>query len=67
MQFSARNKFKGKVSKVEKGIITAQVELDVGGNKVVGVITKDSLEELDVKVGDDLTAVIKATSVMFIK
>jgi len=68
MKISGRNKLKGKVTKIKEGVVTAQVELDIGsGNTIVGVITMDSLKELDIKIGDEVTALIKATSVMFIK
>jgi len=68
MKISGRNKLKGKVTKIKEGVVTAQVELDIGsGNTIVGVITMDSLKELDIKVGDEVTALIKATSVMFMK
>ncbi len=68
MQISGRNKLKGKVVNVVPGIVTAEVEIDIGnGNIITGVITKGSLEELQIKQGDELTALIKATSVMFIK
>ncbi len=68
MQISGRNKLKGTVVKVLPGIVTAEVEVDIGnGNRVVGVITKRSLDEMQIKEGDEVTALIKATSVMFIK
>lgn len=68
MQISGRNKLAGRVVQVTPGVVTAEVELDIGnGKKVVGVITKRSLEEMQIKEGDEITALIKATSVMFIK
>jgi molybdopterin-binding protein len=68
MKISGRNKFKGKVTKVVTGIVTSEVDLDIGnGNFVTGVITKTSSDDLNLKVGDDATAIIKATSVMFMK
>lgn len=68
MKISGKNKLKGKVIKVVDGIVTAQVEIEIaGGDIVTGVITKDSLDDLEIKVGDEITALIKATSVMFIK
>ena len=68
MQITGKNKIPGKVLKITEGVVTAQVEID-GGNGVIitGVITMDSLKDLDIKVGDELTALIKATSVMFMK
>lgn len=68
MQISGRNKIKGKVSKVTPGVVSAEVEIDAGnGIKMVGLITKSSVDEMNIKVGDQLTALVKATSVMFIK
>lgn len=68
MKISGRNKIKGKVTKTISGIVSAQVEIDAGnGIKIVGLITKDSLDDMNIKEGDELTALIKATSVMFIK
>jgi len=67
-QISGRNKIKGKVSRVIPGIVSAEVEIDAGnGTKIVGLITKGSLDDMGIKEGDELTALIKATSVMFIK
>lgn len=68
MKISGRNKLKGKVVSILPGVVMAEVEVDIGnGNRVVGVITKGSLDELQIKPGDEVTALIKATSVMFIK
>ncbi|MGI6307344.1 MAG: TOBE domain-containing protein [Dethiobacteria bacterium] len=68
MDISGRNQLTGKVINTVPGTVTAEVEIDIGaGNKVTGVISKKSLDELQIKPGDQLTALIKATSVMFIK
>jgi molybdopterin-binding protein len=68
MDISGRNQLTGKVINTVPGTVTAEVEIDIGaGNKVAGVISKKSLDELQIKPGDQLTALIKATSVMFIK
>ncbi len=68
MKISGRNKLNGIVTNIVPGIVTAEVEMDIGnGNSVTGVITKRSLEDLQIRQGDELTALIKATSVMFIK
>ncbi len=67
-KISGRNKLSGTVTNITPGIVTAEVELDIGnGNIVTGVITKRSLEEMQIRQGEELTALIKATSVMFIK
>lgn len=68
MQISGRNKLAGKVIQVTPGVVTSEVELDIGdGKRIVGVITRRSLEEMQITEGDEITALIKATSVMFIK
>ncbi len=68
MQISGRNKLTGTVVQVTPGIVTGEVEVDIGnGNRILGVITKRSLDEMQIKEGDQVTALIKATSVMFIK
>ena len=64
---SGRNKLVGKVSAIRRDAILAQVNLDVGDNKITAVITRDALEELGLKVGDTAVALIKATEVMVIK
>lgn len=64
MEISARNKLKGTVKKVLLGQVTAEVVLDVGGQEVVAVITRRSAQELNLKEGDSVYAIIKATDVM---
>lgn len=68
MQISGRNKIQGNVTSVITGTVNAEVEIDAGnGMKIVGVITKSSVDSMNIKVGDKVTALIKASSVMFIK
>jgi molybdopterin-binding protein len=65
MKLSARNQFPGKVVKVETGVITAKVVIDIGGgHQITSIISKDSVEELGLKVGDAATAIIKSTEVL---
>jgi molybdopterin-binding protein len=61
---SARNRLDGEVVEVETGDVTAEVVLDVGGEEVAAVITRESAENLEIEVGMELTAVVKATDVM---
>jgi len=67
MALSARNHLTGKVTEVLMGTITALITVKVGNNIVESVITKRSAEELGLKKGDKVTAVIKATEVMIQK
>jgi molybdopterin-binding protein len=64
MQISARNQFKGTIKSIKLGNIMAEVVIDVKGLEVVAAITRSSVESLGLKVGDQATAVIKATEVM---
>jgi molybdopterin-binding protein len=65
LKISARNRLKGKVVAVEKGIITAKVKIEIKVPAVVtSVITKESVEDLDVKVGDEVEVIVKSTAVM---
>lgn len=64
LKTSARNRLPGKVTAVRLGGVMAQIDIQVGDNQVVAAITRDSAEELDLKEGDDVFAIIKATEVM---
>jgi molybdopterin-binding protein len=66
-EVSGRNKLVGKVSTIKRDVIMAQVNLEVGDNKITAVITRDALDELGLRVGDTAVALIKATEVMVIK
>jgi molybdopterin-binding protein len=67
MALSARNHLKGEITEVVLGTVTALVCLKVGDNIVEAVITRRSAEELRLKKGDKVAAVIKATEVMIQK
>jgi molybdate transport system regulatory protein len=68
LKLSARNRFKGKVTAVEKGVITAKVKVQIKVPAVVtAVITKEAVEDLDLKVGDEVEAIVKSTEVMIAK
>ena len=67
MALSARNQLKGTVKSVVLGTVMAEVVLDVGGQEVVSAITRHAVENLDIKSGDAVTAVIKSTEVMIDK
>lgn len=65
MALSARNLLKGKVKDVKKGMVMAEVVMEVApGVEIVAAITTSSVERLNLAVGKDVEVVIKATSVM---
>ena len=65
MMLSARNQIKGKVVEVHKGQTTAHVRIDVGhGVVITSSITNEAIDDLGLKIGDDVIAIIKASDVM---
>ena len=65
MKISARNVFKGKVKELTIGVVNAEVVVELpGGLDVVSMITKHSAEALQLVVGKEVYAVIKASDVM---
>jgi len=65
MRLSARNQLKGTVKKVEHGAVNSEVTIELAsGIEVVSIITKQSAEELQISVGQEVFAVIKASDVM---
>lgn len=67
MTLSARNRLVGKVTEVEFDNVVAHVVVSVGDNMIESVITKRSAEEMKLKIGDTVSAVIKSTEVMLEK
>jgi len=68
MRLSARNQLPGTVTRVEHGSVMSTVVIRLtGGEELVAAITKDSAEVLELKEGDSVQAVIKATEVMVAK
>jgi len=68
MKISARNRLKGVVRSVECGNVAARVRIEIKTPCVItALITKEAVETLDIKKGDEVEAVIKATEVMVAK
>ena len=65
MKLSTRNQIKGKVIEVVKGNVAAKVKIDIGGGNIItSTITVDAVNDLKLEKGDEVTALIKASSVM---
>jgi len=64
---SARNKLEGKITELQLGGVMAHVVVRVGDNLIESVITRRSAEEMSLKVGDTVSAIIKSTEVMLEK
>jgi molybdopterin-binding protein len=67
MTLSARNRLQGNVIEIQLGGVMAHVVVQVGNNVIESVITKRSVDEMKLKVGDKVSAVIKSTEVMLEK
>ncbi len=68
MKLSARNLIPGRIKDVTVGMVNAEVVIEIApGVEVVSVITKNSVERMDLKAGDEVRAMVKATSVMVAK
>jgi len=67
MPISARNKLRGIIEELILGNVMAHVVVRVGDNLIESAITRRSAEELKLKRGDTVTAIIKATEVIIQK
>ncbi len=65
MKISARNMFKGKVTKLAHGTVNSEVTVELpGGLPVVAMITKASAQNLNLANGKEVYVVFKASNVM---
>lgn len=60
---SARNRFPGIVTRVIKDRVAAQVEIQAGPHRLVSLLTREAVDDLDLKPGMPAVAVVKATNV----
>jgi len=67
MTLSARNRLSGTIEEITLGSVMVHVVVRVGSNVVESVITRRSAEEMKLKKGDMVTAIIKSTEVMLEK
>ena len=61
---SARNRFPGIVTRVQRDGVVAIVELLAGPHRIVSLMTAEAVDDLDLKVGDEAIGVVKATNVI---
>ena len=67
MTLSARNRLQGKITELHLGGVMAHVVIQVGNDYIESVITRRSAVEMNLKVGDTVSAVIKSTEIMIEK
>jgi len=61
---SARNRFPGIVTRIERDRVAAVVEVIAGPHRLVSLMTAEAVDELGLKVGDEAVCVVKATNVI---
>jgi molybdopterin-binding protein len=61
---SARNRFAGIVTRIEKDKVVAVVEILAGPHRVVSLMTAEAVDELGLRIGDEAIAVVKSTNVV---
>ncbi len=66
-KLTARNHLKGKIEDVDLGEVGAKIKIRVEPSEMTAFITKEAAEDLELKEGDEVEAVIKATEVMISK
>lgn len=65
MRISARNVINGTIKEIISGAVNSEIVVQTsGGETIVSVITKESVESLGLKVGKEVYAVVKASNVM---
>ena len=67
MTLSARNRLQGKITELQLGGVMAHVVIQVGNDHIESVITRRSAVDMNLKVGDTVSAVIKSTEIMIEK
>lgn len=61
---SARNRFEGVVTRIERDGVAAVVEVMSGPHRLVSLMTAEAVEEMGLRVGDEAVCVVKATNVI---
>ena len=67
MKYGARNSVSAKVKSVKKGDVMSLVWFDVNPCEMASVLTTESLEDMDLAVGDEVRLVAKAVHVLPVK
>lgn len=65
LRLSAANQLKGKITSVKEGVINAEIDVrTAGGENLSAIVTNGSVKNLALAVGDEVTAIIKATQII---
>jgi molybdopterin-binding protein len=61
---SARNRFSGIVTRIERDRVAAVVEVQCGPHRLVSLMTAEAVDDLGLAVGDEAVCAVKATNVV---
>jgi len=65
LNISARNKLQGKIESINEGDINSEVIIDIGNaDKIASIVTSNSIKNLNLKTGIEVSAIIKASDIM---
>jgi molybdopterin-binding protein len=64
---NVRNQFKGKIREIIRGDVVSEVDVETAWGIVTSVITTRSVDELQLKIGSDVVALVKSTEVSIAK
>jgi molybdopterin-binding protein len=64
MKLSARNVIRGTITEIDLGAVNAVIKVDIGATTLTSVITVAAVEELGLRIGSRVHAIIKSSSVM---
>ena len=68
MKYGARNQWIGKVVEIKKGAVMCEVKVEVGPKLMAAsVMTLESLEDMGIKIGDEVRVIVKAVNVLLVK
>ncbi len=67
MQLSARNQLTGRIKSIESDSIMSEIVMEVAGMEICSTITTNSVERLDLHIGDQATAIIKSSEIIISK
>lgn len=68
MKYGAKNQLTGTVREIKRGTVMSQVNLDISADSSMSsVLTLESLDDLDIKEGDQVKVIVKAVNVLLVK
>lgn len=60
---SVQNKLPGKIVEIESAVLLSRVTIDIGTDKIVSIITTKGASQLNLKVNDEIVAMIKTNEI----